>query len=53
MRPSVIYCDVPVCCCSCINAKKRLMKYPILLLIRFYQKYISAGLPSGCRYDPT
>lgn len=29
------------------------MKYPILLLIRFYQKYVSAGLPSGCRYDPT
>jgi putative membrane protein insertion efficiency factor len=29
------------------------MKRGALLLIRFYQRFLSPWLPSGCRYDPT
>ncbi len=29
------------------------MNYVAGLLIRFYQKVISPGLPSSCRYTPT
>lgn len=29
------------------------MKPIALAFIRFYQRYFSANLPSGCRYDPT
>jgi hypothetical protein len=29
------------------------MKYPALLLIRFYQKVISPLLPPSCRFQPT
>lgn len=29
------------------------MKYPVLFFIRFYQKYLSPYMMSGCRYDPT
>ena len=29
------------------------MKQIALLLIRFYQKFISPGLPSACRFYPT
>jgi putative membrane protein insertion efficiency factor len=29
------------------------MKKLILALIRFYQKYISPGLPPSCRFYPT
>jgi uncharacterized protein len=30
-----------------------MMKTIALALIRFYQKYLSAAIPSSCRYDPT
>lgn len=30
-----------------------MLKAPFLLLIRFYQKYISPGLPNACRFSPT
>ena len=29
------------------------MKRVMLVLIRFYQKYISPGLPARCRFYPT
>ncbi|PJF44509.1 MAG: membrane protein insertion efficiency factor YidD [Phototrophicales bacterium] len=29
------------------------MKYLALYFIRFYQRFISPRVPSGCRYDPT
>ncbi|HLA43190.1 MAG TPA: membrane protein insertion efficiency factor YidD [Aggregatilineales bacterium] len=29
------------------------MKSIALVLIRFYQQYISRAIPSNCRYDPT
>ena len=29
------------------------MKSLLLLLIRFYQKYVSPGLPPRCRFIPT
>ncbi len=29
------------------------MKRVLLVLIRFYQKYISPGLPARCRFYPT
>jgi hypothetical protein len=29
------------------------MKYPFLLLIRFYQFFISPWLGKNCRFDPT
>ena len=29
------------------------MKRFFLIMIRFYQKHISPGLPSRCRYTPT
>ncbi len=29
------------------------MKKPITSAIRFYQKYVSPGLPPRCRYIPT
>jgi putative membrane protein insertion efficiency factor len=29
------------------------MKRALLILIRFYQRAISPGLPSACRYQPT
>jgi putative membrane protein insertion efficiency factor len=29
------------------------MKLLALSLIRFYQRHLSARIPSGCRYDPT
>jgi putative membrane protein insertion efficiency factor len=31
-----------------VNARQ-----PALWLIRFYQRYISPGLPSACRFQPT
>lgn len=30
-----------------------MMKYPFLLLIRFYQFFISPWLGKNCRFDPT
>lgn len=30
-----------------------MMKYPFLLLIRFYQYFISPWLGRNCRFDPT
>jgi putative membrane protein insertion efficiency factor len=29
------------------------MTKPVLLLIRFYQRFISPGLPPACRFYPT
>ncbi|NJN98234.1 MAG: membrane protein insertion efficiency factor YidD [Anaerolineales bacterium] len=29
------------------------MKYLVLVLIRFYQKFISPALPPACRFHPT
>jgi uncharacterized protein len=29
------------------------MKHVALILIRFYQKFISPGLPSACRFYPS
>jgi putative membrane protein insertion efficiency factor len=29
------------------------MKYPVLALIRFYQKFISPAFPPACRFHPT
>jgi len=29
------------------------MRHVALALIRFYQRYISAGLPPSCRFQPT
>jgi uncharacterized protein len=31
----------------------RIVIYPFLILIRFYQSAISPFLPSACRYQPT
>lgn len=30
-----------------------MLNRPALWLIRFYQRYVSPYVPSGCRYDPT
>jgi len=32
---------------------KRILTYPFLLLIRFYQAAISPYTPASCRYEPT
>ncbi|ARN77609.1 membrane protein insertion efficiency factor YidD [Nonlabens spongiae] len=32
---------------------KSLLIYPFILLIRFYQNFISPFTPSSCRYSPT
>ncbi|MCW9036931.1 membrane protein insertion efficiency factor YidD [Altibacter sp.] len=32
---------------------KRILTYPFILLIRWYQFFISPLLPSSCRYTPT
>ncbi|HET8886240.1 MAG TPA: membrane protein insertion efficiency factor YidD [Salinimicrobium sp.] len=32
---------------------KKLLIYPFILLVRFYQKFISPFTPSACRYTPT
>ncbi len=32
---------------------KQILIAPFLLLIRFYQKFISPYLPKSCRYTPT
>ncbi len=29
------------------------MKYLFLFLVRFYQRFISPGLPSACRFQPS
>lgn len=29
------------------------MKRPVIAVIRFYQRYISPGLGSNCRFQPT
>ncbi len=29
------------------------MKYIVLALIRFYQRFISPGLPPSCRFEPS
>ncbi|NUM31382.1 MAG: membrane protein insertion efficiency factor YidD [Bacteroidetes bacterium] len=31
----------------------KILAYPLLILIWFYQKFISPLLPSSCRYTPT
>ena len=31
----------------------KILVYPFILLIKFYQKLISPLLPSNCRYSPT
>lgn len=35
------------------NPIKRILIFPFLLLIRFYQIVISPVLPASCRYAPT
>ena len=35
------------------EATKRIMRTLALGTIRFYQKFISRGLPSSCRFHPT
>ena len=32
---------------------KKILIYPLLVLIKLYQKFISPLLPSTCRYSPT
>ena len=32
---------------------KRVLTYPLILLIRFYQQAISPHLGANCRYTPT
>jgi len=32
---------------------KKIITYPFILLIRFYQRFISPLAPSTCRYTPT
>lgn len=32
---------------------KQIINWPFLLLIRFYQKFISRALPSSCIYTPS
>ena len=32
---------------------KRVLTYPLILLVRFYQVAISPYMPSSCRYSPT
>jgi putative membrane protein insertion efficiency factor len=32
---------------------KKILAYPFLLLIRFYQSVISPFTPASCRYSPT
>ena len=32
---------------------KKLLIYPLILIIRFYQKLISPLLPATCRFTPT
>lgn len=32
---------------------KKILIFPFVQLIRFYQKFISPLLPSSCRYTPT
>ena len=32
---------------------KRVLTYPFILLVRFYQVAISPYMPSSCRYSPT
>ena len=32
---------------------KKIILYPLLLIIKFYQNIISPLLPSTCRYSPT
>ena len=32
---------------------KRIIVYPLLLIIKFYQEIISPLTPSSCRYSPT
>jgi len=32
---------------------KRILTYPFILLVRFYQVAISPYMPSSCRYSPT
>ena len=32
---------------------KKILIYPLLLLIKLYQNFISPLLPSTCRYSPT
>jgi len=32
---------------------KRILTYPLILLVRFYQVAISPYMPSSCRYSPT
>jgi putative membrane protein insertion efficiency factor len=32
---------------------KKILAYPFLLIIRFYQSVISPFIPASCRYSPT
>jgi putative membrane protein insertion efficiency factor len=32
---------------------RKILTYPFILLVRFYQAAISPYLPSSCRYSPT
>ncbi|HAO14239.1 MAG TPA: membrane protein insertion efficiency factor YidD [Tenacibaculum sp.] len=32
---------------------KRILTYPFILLVRFYQNVVSPYTPSSCRYTPT
>lgn len=32
---------------------KKLLAYPFILLVKFYQATISPYIPSSCRYNPT
>ena len=32
---------------------KKILIYPFILLIKFYQNFISPFTPSSCRYSPT
>jgi putative membrane protein insertion efficiency factor len=31
----------------------KILTYPLILLVRFYQQFISPMFPSTCRYTPT
>ncbi len=32
---------------------KKIINFPLVILIRFYQWFISPLLPNSCRYEPT
>jgi hypothetical protein len=32
---------------------RKILAFPFIVLIRFYQKVISPTMPSACRYSPT